>query len=379
MKAAPLRVGVVRREVLGATEVFITQQATSIPNAHVSYVGAERRWATSDDEFRVLGELRCGSLRVKAFTIFRRSPWLRRQMDVGQLDVVLVHFLTDAWMFGPVLEQCHVPVVCVVHGSDVLIDPSQVEGHQTLKRMRRRWPAGFDHVDLFLPVSDFLARTLIEQGIPENKVLRHYLGVPMGESLIPSPSQGGALFVGRLNENKGWLQFLQIVERAMTEHPGLRATLVGDGPDADALKRALVSLGLQEVVTWIRYVPNDGVRSLIAAHDVVVVPSVPVATGAAEGLGRVACEAASLGKPVICFRTGGLPETVIDGGTGFVVEPYDVTTAAQRLSYLLSRPDVALRMGQAGRTFARAHFDIETQGQRLRSVLAAYGQENRGA
>ena len=103
-----------------------------------------------------------------------------------------------------------------------------------------------------------------------------------------------------------------------------------------------------------------------------------MATGAAEGLGRVACEAASLGKPILVFRTGGLPETAIDGETGYVMEPYDVTTAAQRLSHLLSQPAVALRMGQAGRTFARAHFDIEVQGQRLRSVLAACGQENRG-
>jgi phosphatidyl-myo-inositol dimannoside synthase len=89
----------------------------------------------------------------------------------------------------------------------------------------------------------------------------------------------------------------------------------------------------------------------------------------AEGLGLAALEAAACGLPVIVGRSGGAPETVRDGDTGFVVQSDDHQLLAERLSLLLANPALALQMGSRGRRYVSAHFSMESARARLREAL----------
>jgi glycosyltransferase involved in cell wall biosynthesis len=87
--------------------------------------------------------------------------------------------------------------------------------------------------------------------------------------------------------------------------------------------------------------------------DVVVYPTV-----AAEPYGLVPLEAMSSGRPVVATRCGGIPETVVDGETGWLVESGDVEALATRVEGLLAGPDAARRMGEAGRARVARQFDM---------------------
>ena len=78
-----------------------------------------------------------------------------------------------------------------------------------------------------------------------------------------------------------------------------------------------------------------------------------------EGLGLVAVEAMAAGRPVVASCTGGLPEVVVDGETGLLVEPEDPVALARAIRMLLADPDRAARMGAAGRQRVRERFSAE--------------------
>ena len=88
-----------------------------------------------------------------------------------------------------------------------------------------------------------------------------------------------------------------------------------------------------------------------------------------EGLGLAALEAASCGLPVIIGDSGGAPETVRHGKTGFVVDPRDPVDLTKKITTLLMDRELAVTMGKAGRYMVEEHFGRERAGATLRRAL----------
>jgi phosphatidylinositol alpha-1,6-mannosyltransferase len=88
-----------------------------------------------------------------------------------------------------------------------------------------------------------------------------------------------------------------------------------------------------------------------------------------EGLGLAALEAAACGLPVIIGNSGGAPETVHDGDTGFLVPSHDHQLLATRLDQLLDDPALARQMGAQGRSYVTQRFSTGVARATLRSAL----------
>jgi glycosyltransferase involved in cell wall biosynthesis len=112
-------------------------------------------------------------------------------------------------------------------------------------------------------------------------------------------------------------------------------------------------LGLGRSVE-LRAVPYSEMPGLYRDADVVVYPTV-----AEEPYGLVPLEAMAAGRPVVATRSGGIPETVVDGVTGWLVKPGDPSQLADRLADVLADREEAARMGAAGRDRVVQHFDLE--------------------
>ena len=104
----------------------------------------------------------------------------------------------------------------------------------------------------------------------------------------------------------------------------------------------------------LRAASYDEMPSLYEEADIVVYPTV-----AAEPYGLVPLEAMSSSRPVVASSCGGIPETVVDGVTGWLVEPADAAALAGRVESLIADPEAARQMGAAGRAHVTTHFDIE--------------------
>ena len=114
--------------------------------------------------------------------------------------------------------------------------------------------------------------------------------------------------------------------------------------------------------------PWREVERLYQACDVFVMPSRQEGTDV-EGLGMVYLEAGLRGKPVIGGRSGGIPDAVRDGETGFLVDPSDPEDLARALGRLLSDEGLRRRMGENGRRRVLDEFSIERSAVQLRAAL----------
>jgi glycosyltransferase involved in cell wall biosynthesis len=125
--------------------------------------------------------------------------------------------------------------------------------------------------------------------------------------------EGSFVFVGRLVTEKGAHLLIKSFARIHDERPGVRLTIVGDGPERDALTELAASLKCRDAVTFSGSQPAEMVAQIIATHQCQVVPSI-----GNESFGIAALEGLAAGCEVIVTRQGGLPEAV--GAFGWVVE-----------------------------------------------------------
>ena len=132
-----------------------------------------------------------------------------------------------------------------------------------------------------------------------------------------------------------------VIDRAPGERHDRELIIVGDGPLRARLERSIHDLELSDCARLIGALPRAGVIEQLQQASVF---ALPVRTRLAglnpEGLGLAALEAASCGLPVIVGDSGGAPETVRDGETGFVVPSRDHQQLAERLSWLLDNPQL---------------------------------------
>lgn len=166
-------------------------------------------------------------------------------------------------------------------------------------------------------------------------------------------------FVGRLDPVKGADLLLDALAALRPSHPGLTASFIGDGPQADHTRARARTLGLDDVTTFLGAQPEEAVADLLQRADLLVLPSF------AEGLPVVLMEAMATGLPVIASRIAGIPELVRDGENGLLIPAGDTVALTAAIDRLLTDPDLRLRMGQDGRATVLADFTIETEARRL--------------
>jgi glycogen synthase len=158
-----------------------------------------------------------------------------------------------------------------------------------------------------------------------------------------------ALFVGRISEQKG---IFQLLEAARSLPESVRLVLCASSPDTpELLARLQAAVSGRPQIQWINaMLPVEEVVQIYSHAAVFVCPSIY------EPFGIINLEAMACGTPVVASRVGGIPEVVVDGETGWLVEPGDPVALARALRMALADPERARRMGEAGRRRVEAHF-----------------------
>ena len=285
---------------------------------------------------------------------------LARLMRTLEIDVIHTHLSTAGLLGAFAAKLANRPSAAHVHGLNAA----------TCYRFSTR----------IIAVSDAVKRHLAAQGIRQEKISVVHNGVDLGEfepiSVADAKRKLGyelqaPLFgvFGRLSPEKGQRVAIEAMFIALKDVPGARLVLAGVGRDWEDLRSSARALGIEDHVQFAGFVHN--VRHLMAACDVVIVPSLR------EGFGLAAVEAMALGKPVIASATGGLAEIVLQGETGLLVAPNDPNALAQALVDLARDPYLAARLGASGRRRAEECFDLRKQVGLVLGVLRDVAQSHR--
>ncbi|WP_422925475.1 glycosyltransferase [Singulisphaera sp. PoT] len=275
-------------------------------------------------------------------------------------NVVHTHQIGPLLYAGPAAQAENVPLV--VHTEHI----NQLAKHRSLsRRLRLRilwWLAGRRSARFFC-VSDDIAAAVHTHGfLPKRKIhvvlngidtaqfrrksreanpVRSELGIPPGAPLLGT--------VGRLNEVKCQDLLVRSFQRILKDVPEAHLLLVGDGPMWAELHELADRLEISDRVHFAGYQAEP--ERFLKAMDVFVLPS------RAEGLPLAILEAWAVGLPVIATRVGGIPRLLDEGRDGILIDPNDEQALTSSLLAVLSDPEHARKLGEAGRRRAEADFD----------------------
>ena len=206
-------------------------------------------------------------------------------------------------------------------------------------------------------VSGYTASLVAARGVDPRKIRVIPNGVDLGEiesRRTPAgssprvdaafPGRGAVvLTVARLIWSKGIHRVIAAMPRIVTEAPGTRYVIVGDGPDREHLVRLAAASPVADAITFLGELTDDEKFDCYSRCDVFALPS------EREGYGIVFLEANAFGKPVVGGRIGGVPDAVVHGTTGLLVDPRSESEVAEAIIRLLKNPDQARRLGDNGR------------------------------
>ena len=158
--------------------------------------------------------------------------------------------------------------------------------------------------------------------------------------------------VGRLVHRKGQDFLIQSLPAILEKHPTAHILMVGEGPYRKDLTKIVEKLKLSQAVTFIGRIQYKDLPRYICAGDIFAMPSRSRLAGLeVEGLGIVYLEASSCALPVVAGRSGGAPDAVDEGVTGFSVDGTSTVEISSVIIKLLDDPAKAKAMGTAGRSW----------------------------
>lgn len=271
------------------------------------------------------------------------------------------------------------PLIVTFRGHDVALVAGRGPAPRSWLAARRR--ALFERASLVLAVSGDLATRLERIGAPAGRLRVWRPGVRIPPPLTRRPRAPGAplgiLMAGRFVEKKGFEYGIEAAARARACGVPIALTLVGSGRHGSAYRRLAARLGVGDALEMPGVLRHERVLELVAAADLVLVPSVTGADGDREGVPNVLKEAAARGIPVVATRHGGIPEALSDGRSGLLVPERSAEALAAAITRLAADPALAARIGEGGRARMIEDFDVERQVARLEDLYDEVRAEGR--
>jgi len=207
--------------------------------------------------------------------------------------------------------------------------------------------------------SDFTKKVLKEHGLDGKAiVIRPGLSLDrrvdegFKNSLVSKYGLSGKkvlLSISRLEEHKGIGRIIRAMPLVLGKVPGLVYLIGGSGSEEETLKRSVQELGLEGTVKFVGQIKEEEMAAYYDLCDIFVLANIQTKEGVVDGYGVVFIEAGSMGKPVIGGRVGGVPEAVIDGETGILVDGTNKEEIAKAIIKVLENPELARKLGENGK------------------------------
>lgn len=313
---------------------------------------------------------RIGSMGLPLFNLRSLVPMIKLIRN-NKVDLILSGSLNTSFVAGLVASITRIKCLSLAHGLDIIypnalyqlaikmalrwLDSVSVNSRNTKKLLTR---AGYDenririipptipdkHVDRLRNFDPDINAVNEKYGLSDKRVL---------------------LSVGRLVPRKGLLSFVkQSFPLILEEIPDCQLLIAGDstlarnkGSEINKIVATAKELGIDDNIKILGFVDDEELLKIYHACDLFIFPVLEI-PGDVEGFGIVAIEAALTGKPSLGTKAGGIPDAILDGKTGVLVDPGDYKSFAQAALDLLANKSILREMGSAGRKRVLESFSV---------------------
>ncbi len=290
---------------------------------------------------------------VKAFRQHRAAAVLAEYGTTGVLTI----------------EACRrvgIPLIVHFHGFDASV-------RSVLEANSETYPAMLHEAAAVIAVSRPMRDRLISLGAPPERIWQIPYGVDCRSFTGGCPESAPPIFlaVGRFVEKKAPQLTIRAFAEAHRAHPEARLRMVGEGPLLKECRELVQALEIEDAVVFLGMQSHAAVQEEMRQARCFVQHSIEAASGDCEGTPVGILEAGASGLPVISTRHAGIPEVVIDGETGLLVEERDIRGMSEHMIRLIQEPERAGQLGRAARQRIETHFTIEQSLGQLSEVINA--------
>lgn len=316
-----------------------------------------------------------------AIRLIQRIFFLIRLIRREQIDVI--HLNPTSLSGAPVLIAAYiarVPII-VIHHASIYSNANLIDNYRDWWRDVNLWLEKRIAARI-MTLYPKLGDEFIERGVPRKQLAIVPLCVDH-KKFTPIDHNGTTdsvfrlVIVSRLVHNKGHIILLQALAQLINRYPQLRLTIIGDGETRNEIEEQIKALGLSDIVEMTGHVPYNQVATVLHAAKVNanILPSYLYS----ESFPISLLEAMALGLPCIGTRWTGIPYIIVDGETGFIVEPKDVDSLANAIEKLVSNPEMAAEMGRKGRRRVEEKFSAERVAHEVASIYEEVVYSVKGA
>ena len=359
----------------GGIQSFVLALAMRLPPGDVVvYAPAWEKAAAYDAELPFPVVRHPTSLMLPVPSVRRRAAAILAEHGC---DTVLFGAAAPLGLLAPALRKAGAArIVAVTHGHEA--------GWAALPGARRLLRRIGDSVDVVTYLGEYF-RVRLAQALSPAAAARMARLAPGVDTATFHPGSGGSAIrdrlgltgrpvvvcVSRLVNRKGQDTLIRAWPQVVRAVGDPVLLLVGSGPASARLRRLASQLGVAGSVEFTGQVPGAELPAYYDAGDVFAMPCRTRRRGLdVEGLGIVYLEASATGLPVIAGDSGGAPDAVLSGETGYVVPGRDVAALAARLTQLLTDPPAARAMGEKGLAWVEREWNWDLVARRLERILA---------
>jgi glycosyltransferase involved in cell wall biosynthesis len=279
-------------------------------------------------------------------------------------DAVLAEYGTTGVSVMEACRQLGIPLIVHFHGYDASVRSILDEHSET-------YPIMFQQAAAIVAVSHAMERKLISLGATPEKVHYNPYGINCRDFGGADPSSAPPVFlgVGRFVEKKAPTLTLRAFADLHQTMPEARLRMIGDGPLLDECRELASELKIEDAVTFLGAQSPAVVQKEMRTARCFVQHSMEAKNGDCEGTPVGIMEAAASGLPIVSTRHAGIPDVVLEGETGFLVDEGDVTGMTAEMLKVAQDPELAGRLGRAARRRIESHFSEELSDGRLWKVV----------
>jgi colanic acid/amylovoran biosynthesis glycosyltransferase len=298
---------------------------------------------------------------------------VQRRLKAQRVGVVLANYGSTASALLPVCQSLRIPLVAHFHGVDA-------HAEKEVQKHRLGYAALGQHAAAVVAVSRRMVSALIALGIPESRLHLIRYGVDPDRFREKTDFPAAPLFfgAGRFVDKKAPYLTLLAFSEVRRQHPEARLVLGGEGALVETTRNLCGALGLNDAVEFPGILKPEEVGEWMQRATAFVQHSLCPAYGPfkgdCEGTPVTILEALVSGLPVISTRHAGIEEVVSDGTTGFLVQERDVAGMASAMNTLAASPELARRLGAAGRRDALAKYTATHYLDSLEAILRSVSQ-----
>jgi len=197
-------------------------------------------------------------------------------------------------------------------------------------------------------------------------VHRHFLDFDTFNLNVPLRNRRNVIgYIGRLSQEKGVMNFIKTIPDLLKERDDLEFLICGDGQLRDEIEKYISEKNLNDKVKLVGWIPHEGLPDYFKKLKLVVLPSYT------EGLPNVVLEAMACGTPVLATLVGAVPDVIMDGKTGFIMEDNSPACIAENVIRALEHPELEMIVENA-RALVEREFTYEAAVERYRKILEEF-------